>query len=121
MPLSAPFIDAATVLYEPTMRRNQIAVPFIPARGTTLPARLVHALANVVAPSISGVLRQGQMVECSTGVWDGEPPVTFAYQWRRCDAGGGACVDIVGATASVYIVQASDIGGTLRCVVTASY
>ena len=44
---------------------------------------------------------------------------SYAYQWRRCDAGGAGCSDILGATLSSYIPSADDVGSTLRCVVTA--
>jgi hypothetical protein len=46
--------------------------------------------------------------------------MSFGYQWRRCDASGGACADIGGATASSYAVVSGDVGSTLRAVVTAS-
>src|SRR5581483_11647622 len=45
-------------------------------------------------------------------------PTSFTYQWRRCDSAGATCADIAGATAQTYVLQAADIGTTLRVVVT---
>ena len=54
-----------------------------------------------------------------TGGWAGSP-TSFAYQWRRCNGSGSACVDIVGATASTYTVVAADSRSTLRALVVAT-
>ena len=70
-------------------------------------------------PVVSGSAVQGQVVSGSAGGWSGSP-TSFAYQWRRCNAAGGSCVDIVSATASSYLVQGADVGFSLRLRVTAS-
>ncbi|HET9442833.1 MAG TPA: hypothetical protein VFO65_05880, partial [Acidimicrobiales bacterium] len=71
-------------------------------------------------PSVSGAARVGEQLTADPGTWAGTPPFAYAYQWRRCDAGGGAGVDIPGATRSTYVVVADDVGATLRVVVTAT-
>ena len=55
----------------------------------------------------------------SSGSWSGTAPISFAYQWRRCNSAGGACVD-VGANASSYVLTGADVGSTLRVRVTGS-
>jgi hypothetical protein len=74
---------------------------------------------NDVLPAISGSAQEGQVLSASTGAWDGSP-TGYGYQWQQCDAAGGSCADIVGAGASSYLLAASDVGLTVRVVVTAS-
>ena len=95
--------------------------------GTTSTAQAVASVSNGVAgppvnsvlPSVSGTAQQGQTLSASTGTWSGSP-TSFAYRWRDCDASGAGCVDIAGATGSSYLLQAADVGHTLRVVVTAT-
>ena len=76
--------------------------------------------ANMSAPTISGTAQEGQMLSADPGSWSGTAPIGYAYQWRRCDAGGGSCVDIIPAAAQTYTLTAADLGSTIRVVVTAS-
>jgi hypothetical protein len=71
-------------------------------------------------PVVSGSAQSGQSVSVSNGSWSGSTPMSFGYQWRRCDGSGGACADIAGASSSSYAVVSADVGSTLRAVVTAS-
>ena len=75
--------------------------------------------ASLTAPSIVGVSRQGDALSASTGSWSNSP-TSYAYQWRDCDASGGSCQNISGASSSTYMVQSSDVGDTIDVVVTAS-
>ena len=76
--------------------------------------------ANTSPPTILGTAQQGQTLSASTGTWSGTAPFTYAYQWRRCDTGGGGCADIAGASATTYTLVAADLGRTIRVAVTAS-
>jgi sugar lactone lactonase YvrE len=78
------------------------------------------APSNTALPTISGIAEEGQMLSTSMGSWEGTPPISYAYLWQDCDSLGEACMDISGATGSGYTLQASDVGSTLRVVVTAS-
>ncbi len=69
-------------------------------------------------PTIAGVAQEGSTLTAGTGTWTGTPPITFAYQWRRCDSGGVSCLDIVGAMYSTYSPTVLDLGSTLRVAVT---
>ena len=46
--------------------------------------------------------------------------VANTYQWRSCDAAGGTCADIPGATGSTFSPDQSLVGSTLRVVNTAT-
>jgi len=72
---------------------------------------------STVPPTITGTPQQGQTLTASTGTFSMTP--AFTYAWQRCDAAGAACADIVGATASTYVVAAEDAATTLRVTVTA--
>ena len=91
------------------------------ASGTSEASGVVTALApsNTAVPSISGTAEEGQTLSASTGSWEGTPPLSYGYQWERCNAFGEACLDIAGATSSAYIPGAGDVGSTLRVSVTA--
>ena len=61
----------------------------------------------------------GPDADATNGTWTNSP-TGFAYQWRRCDAGGASCTNISGATNSTYVLVAADVGQTIRVVVTAT-
>ena len=74
---------------------------------------------NTTLPMISGTTTVGQVLTTTNGTWAGSPS-SYAYQWRRCNAAGGACADIGGATANTYTLVAGDVDATIRVVVTAT-
>ena len=80
---------------------------------------------NSAEPVISGSPVEGTTLSTTAGTWVGAGTITYAYQWVRCDAGGGApdgsdCPTIPGATGSSYTLAAADIGRRLRVQVTAT-
>ncbi len=44
---------------------------------------------NTSAPSVSGTPRVGETLTASPGGWSGTAPISYAYSWQRCTAGGG--------------------------------
>jgi hypothetical protein len=94
------------------------------ATATSAPTAVVQALptppANTSPPTISGTAQDGQILTASPGSWSGTQPISYAYQWQRCDSNGANCTGISGATSTTYTVASSDVGGTLEVVVTAS-
>ncbi|MEX2374855.1 MAG: hypothetical protein WD942_04610, partial [Dehalococcoidia bacterium] len=68
-----------------------------------------------VLPATSGTLSVGQVLTTTDGTWGGAP--VFTYQWQRCSP---VCVDIDGATADSYLIDAADSGARLRVLVTAT-
>jgi len=69
-------------------------------------------------PELAGGSTAGTPLTSTTGIWNGAP--AFAYSWQRCDASGGGCVPIGGATGSAYTPTGDDVGSTLRARVTAT-
>jgi hypothetical protein len=75
---------------------------------------------NTTPPVITGQAQVGQSLSSSSGSWSGTQPMTFSYQWQRCDGSGASCTNLSGATASSYTTVSTDQGATLRTLVTAT-
>ena len=73
---------------------------------------------NTTPPTISGSPTVGSAFRADPGEWTNRP--TFAYQWRQCNADGGACTDIRGADGQTYRLVDVDRGKTIRVRVTAT-
>ena len=71
-------------------------------------------------PEVIGTARVGETLAVDQGSWSGTEPLTFSYQWQRCDAAGDNCADIAGQTERMYALTGADQGSTIRVVVTAS-
>ncbi len=87
--------------------------------GVIAPAPGTGALANTVAPAISGDAADGAVLSAAHGTWTGGDAVTFEYRWRRCDADGRGCIPIDGASDAEIQLGTDDIGHRLRVSVTA--
>ena len=74
---------------------------------------------NTSLPAIDGSPSKGHVLSASSGTWT-ESPLSYSYQWQDCNASGASCVSVNGATMSSYELTASDVGHTLRVVVSAS-
>jgi len=75
---------------------------------------------NQTPPTIVGTAQIGQTLTAQNGTWSGTTPLSFTYQWGRCDANGKNCKDITGETSNTYAVLQADVGSTLIVTVTAS-
>jgi hypothetical protein len=85
---------------------------------TALPAK------NTVKPTVTGPAQQGGSLTATSGTWTGTNtpavPITYAYQWFRCNTSGGACGAIGGATTALYTSTVADVGSTIEVRVIGS-
>jgi hypothetical protein len=72
---------------------------------------------NTALPTISGTAKDGETLTASNGSWTNDP-MSFDYQWRRCNTSGGNCDD-VGSDKQIYKLVAADVGSTIRVQVKA--
>ena len=83
--------------------------------ATSLP---VHVLGippiDPVKPHVAGTAALGQTLTCQTGIWEGDPPPVFTYQWLRDQT------PIASATENTYAVESADQGHVLSCKVEAT-
>jgi Tol biopolymer transport system component len=89
--------------------------------GTGPPRNLSYPTINLQSGDSQPVV--GHFLTASVGTWDGAFPISYQYQWKRCDAGdplNGPCVNIGGATSSFYTPAQADVGKRLRIQVTAT-
>ncbi|MEA3511429.1 MAG: carboxypeptidase regulatory-like domain-containing protein, partial [Actinomycetota bacterium] len=75
---------------------------------------------NVSVPSVSGVAKVGELLSGDRGSWSGTEPISYAYQWLRCDSGGSSCVAVSGATGLSYLLVSGDAGSRFVFEVEAS-
>ncbi|HEX5245696.1 MAG TPA: hypothetical protein VFW41_01060 [Gaiellaceae bacterium] len=79
----------------------------------------VSAPVNTVKPTVTGTAKQGQTLTATTGTWVGQAPITYTFQWWRCDPNGANCSSIPGATSRTYVLTATDVGRSVRVIVAA--
>jgi len=87
-------------------------------------ATAVHSSAsppvNSSLPTIAGTAQQGQTLTAANGTWSGATPISYAYQWQRCNSGGSSCGSIHNASNQNYVLSSGDLGRTIRVAVTAT-
>jgi hypothetical protein len=83
--------------------------------ATSAPTAVVLPLAptNTAPPTISGTAQQGATLTEAHGSWTGEP-TGFSAQWMQCEASGGGCHAISGATGQTYVPTSGDVGHAIR-------
>jgi len=76
---------------------------------------------NTKEPVIASqyLVKVGSNLQGNKGTWSGDEPITYTYQWLRCNADAENCKAIGGATQASYTITQADVGYTLRFRVTA--
>jgi len=91
--------------------------------ASSVPTAVVSARgagpANSKAPVVTGTAQEGSTLSVDNGTWTGTNPISYTYQWQRCDTAGGNCAAIAGATGQTYTLVGADVGHTIRAAVTA--
>ncbi len=81
---------------------------------------------EIAPPVISGAAIVGRTLTGSPGTWSGVQPITYKFQWLRCQAAAGddsstsSCSNISGGTTTSYTTASSDLGFRLRFRVKAN-
>ena len=83
-----------------------------------------NAPANTQPPTIlpGGQASIGATLTAEAGSWsapEGAGAISYRYQWQDCDTQGENCQTIPGAESASYTAAATDVGHTLRVLVTA--
>jgi hypothetical protein len=73
---------------------------------------------NTSPPAIAGDAVVGKTVSGDSGTWTGAK--SYSFVWLRCNANGGGCTAIPGATSANYLVTKTDANRSIRFRVTAS-
>jgi hypothetical protein len=89
------------------------------AAGVLAATAIAAAPTNTAPPTITGRPQQGSTLTASNGTWGGGVKA-FTYRWQRCGTEGTNCNNIDNATARTYVLTSTDVGHTVRVVVTAS-
>jgi hypothetical protein len=70
-------------------------------------------------PSVEGTPTEGNTLTANNGQWTNDP-LTFTYQWQRCDQNVNNCNSIAGARDKTYRLTDDDVGRRIRVLVTAT-
>jgi hypothetical protein len=111
--------DLASTVRVTVTGRNRLGSATATSANTGFVVGPQGAPVATAAPVVQGIVGPGATLTATTGTWDASP-TGFAYQWRRCSATSGACVDVTGASGESYTLSAADSGSSLRVLVVAT-
>lgn len=77
-------------------------------------AVVVGAPVTTQPPWPRGTMLTGQVIVAEPGTWVGREPISFRYRWLRCNAAGGECAGIPGASDRRYRLTEADAGHKMR-------
>jgi hypothetical protein len=84
--------------------------------GVVMPATVPN---NSFLPVISGIVKDRQTLNVTSGSWSGNPVGVISYQWQRCsDRNQSDCTDLAGETRTAYNLTFNDVNKYIRVQVT---
>jgi hypothetical protein len=101
--------DAGGRLYAEVTARNSAGSSTASSNATRV---IAGAPVSTSLPKITGEAIEDRTLTASTGAWAGVTPMTFGFQWTRCNAQGRfeSCSPIVVTSRPTYTVRAADVG-----------
>ena len=90
-----------------------------PSNYSAVVSAVGAAPVNTKKPTISGTPKQGSTLTAAHGTWTGAEPISYAYQWARCDSAGSNCGAIPGATSKTLALGSDDVNKRIKVKVTA--
>src|SRR5215207_10572344 len=85
--------------------------------GIAGPSQTLVAPRNEAKPTISGTQRVGETLRANPGTWSGTFPITYTYQWVRCNTQMANCTNR--ASSRSITLNDADRGRRMLVVVTA--
>jgi hypothetical protein len=70
------------------------------------------------APTIAGVLREGEVLTAQPGSWLGA--ASFSYRWEVCNPASPYCISLPNSAGPTYTLGSSEAGNQVRLTVTAT-
>jgi hypothetical protein len=84
--------------------------------GVVMPATVPN---NSSLPVISGIVKDRQTLNVTSGSWSGNPVGIIFYQWQTCsDRNQNDCTDLIGETRTSYNLTFNDVNKYIRVQVT---
>jgi hypothetical protein len=84
--------------------------------GVVMPATVPN---NSSLPVISGIVKDRQTLNATSGSWSGNPVGIVSYQWQRCsDRNQSDCTDLISETRTSYNLTFNDVNKYIRVQVT---
>ncbi len=112
--------DVGSTLKVMVTATNSVGSAGSTSAATTIVQATSSAPVNTAQPTITGTSQDGQMLNAVPGTWNGTQPMSYGYQWMRCNSSATNCTAVAGATGASYVVTTADVGDTLAVVVTAT-
>jgi hypothetical protein len=109
--------DAGTYVRMSVRATNSVnSVTEVSALVGPITATSVH---NINPPTISGSIA-GTTLTLDKGTWGGNPTITYAYKWLRCDAAGNNCLTVAGQTGTTLQTTMDDAESVITATVSAT-
>src|SRR5580704_16965678 len=79
----------------------------------TITRRAESPPVSTTLPTISGTAQEEQTLSAANGTWSGATPMSYTYQWQRCNSSGSSCGPIAAATDQNYVASSGDLDATI--------